>query len=241
MLLRGCRSLEIDVWDGEDFEDGDQQTRRSWVKEKVTSSLGKIRHGDHPNSPSPSGSQEDASKEQPSHSQNRTTTVADSGKRVEPRVLHGHTLTKEVSFRDVCSAIRDTAFVTSDLPVVVSLEVHASLDQQQIMVEIMQEAWSGLLVDISQNHEVAVLPSPEQLKRKVLIKVKWTSPNKNSSNNPTEHAEAGASSSEDERLPEEEKKKKKKSVKILQALSQLGVYTRAYSFKHIDQPGTSDV
>ena len=239
MLRRGCRSLEIDVWDGEDVEDAGRQTRRSWVKGKVTSSLGKIRHGDRPRSHSLSGSQEDAAKEDSRHSHDRTTTVADGGKKVEPRVLHGHTLTKEVSFRDVCSAIRDSAFIISDLPVVVSLEVHASLDQQQIMVDIMQEAWSGLLVDISQNHEVDVLPSPEQLKKKVLIKVKWTSPDKESSNNPVEHAEAGASSSEDERLPDEEKQKK--SVKILQALSQLGVYTRAYSFKHFDQPGTSDV
>jgi len=32
--------------------------------------------------------------------------------RAEPRVLHGYTLTKEISFREVCVAIKETAFVT---------------------------------------------------------------------------------------------------------------------------------
>jgi hypothetical protein len=62
VLLRGCRSVEVDVWNGE------------------------------------------------------------SG---EPAVFHGYTLTKEVPFRDVCRAIGQNAFVTSELPVIVSLEVHA--------------------------------------------------------------------------------------------------------------------
>ena len=39
-------------------------------------------------------------------------TSASTESRVEPRVLHGYTLTKEVPFRDVCMAIRDAAFVT---------------------------------------------------------------------------------------------------------------------------------
>lgn len=70
-----------------------------------------------------------------------------SGMRPEPRVLHGWTLTTEVSFRDVCKTIRETAFQTTNLPLIVSLEVHASLEQQEIMVEIMKEEWKGLLID----------------------------------------------------------------------------------------------
>jgi phosphatidylinositol phospholipase C, delta len=67
--------------------------------------------------------------------------------KLEPRVLHGWTLTSEVPFRDVCKTIRETAFVTTDLPIIVSLEVHADLEQQETMVEIMKEEWKGLLVD----------------------------------------------------------------------------------------------
>ena len=36
---------------------------------------------------------------------------ASTAMRPEPRVLHGHTMTKEVTFRAVCAAIKDTAFV----------------------------------------------------------------------------------------------------------------------------------
>ena len=50
----------------------------------------------------------------PSAEPSQTPAASQSGPnaiRAEPRVLHGYTLTKEVPFRDVCIAIRDTAFV----------------------------------------------------------------------------------------------------------------------------------
>jgi phosphatidylinositol phospholipase C, delta len=72
---------------------------------------------------------------------------SNSNMKLEPRVLHGWTLTSEVPFRDVCKTIRETAFLTTNLPIIVSLEVHADLEQQETMVEIMKEEWKGLLVD----------------------------------------------------------------------------------------------
>jgi len=72
---------------------------------------------------------------------------SNSSIKLEPRVLHGWTLTSEVPFRDVCKTIRETAFLTTNLPIIVSLEVHADLEQQEIMVQIMKEEWKGLLID----------------------------------------------------------------------------------------------
>jgi hypothetical protein len=146
----------------------------------------------------------------------------------EPRVLHGHTLTKGTTFREICYAIRDSAFVASDLPLVISLEVHASLEQQQTMVDIMQEAWKGLLVEPPSDD--AKLPPLLDLKGKILIKSKCLP--------------LGGQKLEDEPLTPQNtletssSQQPPKPSKILDALANMAVYTRAYRFSHFDQPGT---
>jgi phosphatidylinositol phospholipase C delta len=89
----------------------------------------------------------------------------------EPRVLHGYTLTKEITFRDVCETVKLNAFSASDLPLIVSLEVHCSPLQQGIMVDIMNESWGEFLLPIPEVEPLR-LPSPAELRRKILIKVK---------------------------------------------------------------------
>jgi hypothetical protein len=124
-----------------------------------------------------------------------------------------------------------------DLPLIVSLEVHTNAAQQQIMVDIMHETFKGLLcppLEADKNHD-APLPTPAELRNKILIKVKYSSPKKEPSaetaplTKPASDA-SSLSSSDEEAEPASKEKPKKKVSKIIDALSQLGIYTRSFHF-----------
>ncbi|KAF2277469.1 PLC-like phosphodiesterase [Westerdykella ornata] len=270
VLLRGCRCVEIDVWDGEppsssSSEDEDESVAAKPKKEKKEKKeLGfrkrlELRFGrkgspppeekSPPKNPSlPDGN--GSARETPSRSNSSTN-------RAEPRVLHGYTLTKDTTFRAVCATIRDYAFVSSDLPLIVSLEVHTSPEQQEIMVEIMTEYWKGMLVDLpldpSQSSEELELPLLKDLKRKILIKVKRAAKHPADSDaRPTtlqapaeeprrsNSATSTLTSSSDD-LPDAAKKPPAPKAKITEALAKLGIYTGGYTFKSLEQPGMSKI
>jgi phosphatidylinositol phospholipase C epsilon len=64
----------------------------------------------------------------------------------QPIIYHGHTLTTKISFRDVVQTIAVYAFVTSPYPVILSIENHCSLAQQQKMALIFKELLGDYLV-----------------------------------------------------------------------------------------------
>uniref|UniRef100_A0A8B9IM37 Phosphoinositide phospholipase C n=1 Tax=Anser cygnoides TaxID=8845 RepID=A0A8B9IM37_ANSCY len=91
----------------------------------------------------------------------------------EPVIYHGHTLTSKILFRDVIESIRDYAFKQSPYPVILSLENHCGLEQQATMARHMKAILGDmLLTQPLDGQDPDNLPSPEQLKGKVLVKGK---------------------------------------------------------------------
>ncbi|KAL2357334.1 phosphoinositide phospholipase C [Cryomyces antarcticus] len=90
----------------------------------------------------------------------------------QPIVMHGNTLTTSIWFSDCIAVIAKHAFDMSPYPLIISLEVHCNADQQIVMAEIMKAKFgSHLLLEPITTNSVS-LPSPDELKYKILIKVK---------------------------------------------------------------------
>jgi phosphatidylinositol phospholipase C delta len=91
----------------------------------------------------------------------------------EPVVYHGKTFTSKVPVRDICRAISKYAFVTSPYPVIISAEVHCGPASQDHLFAIMTEVFGDALVNapIGGRPKITILPSPEDLKGRFLLKV----------------------------------------------------------------------
>ncbi|XP_041965312.1 1-phosphatidylinositol 4,5-bisphosphate phosphodiesterase gamma-2 [Alosa sapidissima] len=89
-----------------------------------------------------------------------------------PIIYHGWTRTSKIKFEDVVKAINEHAFVTSDYPLILSIEEHCCLEQQRMMAAIFKREFGDkLLVDPVEEY-AEQLPSPTQLKGKIILKHK---------------------------------------------------------------------
>uniref|UniRef100_A0A8C2PZJ2 1-phosphatidylinositol 4,5-bisphosphate phosphodiesterase gamma n=1 Tax=Cyprinus carpio TaxID=7962 RepID=A0A8C2PZJ2_CYPCA len=90
----------------------------------------------------------------------------------EPIIYHGWTRTSKIKFKDVVKAINDHAFATSEFPVVLSIEEHCDVKQQKMMAQVFKDVFQDKLLTDPLEPEAEQLPSPTQLKGKIIIKHK---------------------------------------------------------------------
>ncbi|KAI1121659.1 PLC-like phosphodiesterase [Nemania abortiva] len=263
-LRQGCRCVEIDVWDNSTGSPSDRSlagsksdhsqtfTRKSLhttaahVKAAVDDKVDRTRqflgvektHSYNPR----------CSKFSLDRGNNLVPGLADADDRVnigrrgwqpvqpldEPIVMHGWTFNQPIGFRQVCQAIREVAFETTHLPIIISLEVHALAEQQEKMVQIMKEEWAGLLVD--EPYEACPngqMPRLEELLDKILIKVKKTSLRTETSTTMSTLSPRGTAVEDDPASGSDDDppaKRPRPKVPICENLSNLAVYTHSEHF-----------
>lgn len=102
------------------------------------------------------------------------------GEDEEPIITHGKAMCTDILFKDVIYALRDTAFVTSDFPVILSFENHCCKSQQYKLAKYCDEILGDLLLKEPLPEyplEPGMpLPPPSALKRKIMIKNKRLKP-----------------------------------------------------------------
>ncbi|XP_076273295.1 phospholipase C at 21C isoform X3 [Rhynchophorus ferrugineus] len=94
----------------------------------------------------------------------------------EPIIVHGYTFVPEISAKEVLEAIAESAFKTSDYPVVLSFENHCNPRLQAKIANYCREIFGEMLLDSPlESHKLEAgspLPPPSLLKRKIIIKNK---------------------------------------------------------------------
>ena len=95
----------------------------------------------------------------------------------EPMITHGHTECTSVPLSRVLLAIAEEAFVASPYPLILSLENHLCLAQQQKAATMFKDAFrTSLLRPPADRPAAATLPSPEALRGKIVLKGKQLPP-----------------------------------------------------------------
>ncbi|XP_078400680.1 1-phosphatidylinositol 4,5-bisphosphate phosphodiesterase gamma-2 [Cetorhinus maximus] len=90
----------------------------------------------------------------------------------KPIIYHGWTLTSKIKFDDVVDAIKIHAFVSSEYPVILSIEEHCTVEQQRHMACKFKETFGSMLITKPIEANAEQLPSPAQLTNKIIIKHK---------------------------------------------------------------------
>ncbi|CAL8290941.1 unnamed protein product [Lota lota] len=158
----------------------------------------------------------------------------------EPIVYHGHTFTSKILFKDVVQAVGKYAFKASEYPVILSIENHCSIEQQKVMAQHLNHILGGaLLRSTLEGKGLTGLPSPEELKGKILLKAKKIGGLEQSPGGLAEDPLTGEVSDEDEAAEINDdnshrdtfrRKTKKSKQRLSKELSDCVVYCKSVQF-----------
>ncbi|XP_075333325.1 1-phosphatidylinositol 4,5-bisphosphate phosphodiesterase delta-4 isoform X2 [Odontesthes bonariensis] len=157
----------------------------------------------------------------------------------EPIVYHGHTFTSKILFRDVVTAVGNYAFKVSEYPVILSIENHCSVEQQRVMAQHLSHILGDKLLKSTLDSRVPIrLPSPEDLKGKILLKAKKIGGLEESLTGMAEDSLTGEVSDEDEvaeidedNMHRENHSRKKSKQHLSKELSDCVVYCKSVHFR----------
>lgn len=166
-------------------------------------------------------------------------------KDLEPVVNHGRTFTNGISLRNVVKTIKAYAFQVTSYPLILSIENHCSPESQNVALEIFRVVFGDLLVrkPLSDDRR---LPSPEDLRYRILLKVKKTDGPLGKVDETSASLSTGTStatatllsdSTESGSLGLKMKLSKKSSTKsVIKPLSEMGVYVQGVRFRNFSLP-----
>ncbi|KAF5670910.1 1-phosphatidylinositol-4,5-bisphosphate phosphodiesterase [Fusarium heterosporum] len=205
-LQTGYRSIDIEVWDGVDDDTDEVQGIDSNV----------LYEPPYPSSRS-------ARALHATESQGPMITLSqpeESIPQIKPVVKGSWPLSETFSFFDFCATIRKYGFINNTMPIIVNFTVSASPDQQQMMVEIMKEAWRGFLVDepLDDCNPNLELPRLQDLQERILVRVSGP---------------ANSATAQDISLDDDDR-----DSFLIPSLSSLGVYLQGRPLKSLHSPQT---
>ncbi|PAV60771.1 hypothetical protein WR25_22106 isoform B [Diploscapter pachys] len=89
-----------------------------------------------------------------------------------PVITHKRTLIEPISLKNALESIKRCAFDVSPYPVILTIENHASLVQQRLMAEYFTDVLGDMLYKPSKDSTRMLFPSPNQLKKKFILRGK---------------------------------------------------------------------
>ncbi|GLT48754.1 hypothetical protein SLA2020_223610 [Shorea laevis] len=103
------------------------------------------------------------------------------------QVLHGGTLTTPVELTKCLQSIKDNAFTENQYPVVITLEDHLTPPLQKKVAQVITDTFQEMLFRPDECEGLKEFPSPEDLKKKIIISTKppqrFKADNEDKSNN----------------------------------------------------------